>query len=107
MFGKSKKSNPQAAKPKNRFEQPHNSHQSEWRRPQGSYYGDIDALKRLRMWLGRLLISSQILSLVLMTVLFIGMSFMLISGNYENVIFDDGSRLFCTLLDDDSVGIAY
>lgn len=107
MFGKGKKQKPQAVKSKNRFEQPHDSHQSEWRKPQGIYLDDIDAKKRLSLWLGRFLISSQVVSLLLMTLLFIGMTFMLAFGNYENVIFDDGSRLFCTLLEDDSVGIAY
>ena len=107
MFGKGKKQNQQAAKAKHRFEQPHSSSQSEWRKPQGIYIDDIDAKKRLRLWLGRFLIGSQMLSLFLMILLFLGMTLMLASGNYENVIFDDGSRLFCTLLDDGSVGIAY
>ena len=107
MFGKGKKDKSAVAKAKHRFEQHHDSHQSEWRRPQGIYVNDIDAQKRLSLWLGRILISSQVLSLLLMTLLFIGMTFMLAFGNYENVIFDDGSRLFCTLLEDDSVGIAY
>lgn len=92
---------------KHRFEKPYDNHQSEWRKPQGIYMTDVDAKKRLVRYLSRLLFGSQLLSLFLMVVLFTGISYMLLFGHYENVIFDDGSRLFCTILEDGTVGIAY
>ena len=106
MFGVGKKK-VKLPKEKNRFEKPYQNHQSEWRKPQGIYVNDIDAYKRLSLWLSRILLSSQLLSLFLMVIIFIGMSYMLLFSNYENVIMDDGSRLFCTILEDDSIGIAY
>lgn len=106
MLGMGKKKDKQP-KEKNRFEKPYENHQSEWRKPQGTYVNDIDAYKRLSVWLSRILLSSQLLSLFLMVIIFIGMSYMLLFSNYENVIMDDGSRLFCTILEDDSIGIAY
>lgn len=106
MLGMGKNKN-KAVPAKHRFEQPYDNHQSEWRKPQGSYITDIDAHKRLNKWLTIILFSSQLVSLALMTLIFICMSYMLLFGNFENVILDDSSRLFCTILEDGSVGIAY
>lgn len=93
--------------PKHRFEKPYSSHQSEWRKPQGIYVTDVDAKKRLDALYRKVLMTSQVVSLVLMAVIFFGMSYMLLFANFENVVLDDGSRLFCTILKDGSVGIAY
>ena len=106
MFGKGKKKDKKVQE-KNRFEKPYDNHQSEWRKPQGIYVTDVDAHKRLGNWLSRILLGSQVLSLFLIVILFMGMSYMLLFGNYENGILDDGSRLFCTVLEDGSIGIAY
>lgn len=106
MFGIGKKKDSKP-KEKNRFEKPYENHQSEWRKPQGIYVDDVDAHKRLSLWLSRILFGSQLLSLFLMVIIFIGMSYMLLFSNYENVILDDGSRLFCSILEDGSIGIAY
>lgn len=108
MFKRNKKdSSPASVKPKHRFEQPYENHQSDWRKPQGLYVNDIDAHKRLNKMLSKAVLASQAFSLFCMVLLAVGLSFLFLSGNYENVIFDDGSLLFCTTLKDGSVGIAY
>lgn len=107
-FSKGKKEKSKAiARPKYRFEQPYDRHDTEWRKPQGIYADDIDARKRLDNLYRRFLVISQILSLALMLIVFFGMGYMLLFGNFENVILDDGSRLFCTIMSDGSVGIAF
>mgnify|MGYP003512564001 CR=1 FL=1 len=107
-LGKSKKKKGEVVvRPKFRFEEPHSQHNSEWRRPQGIYANDVDAKKRLDNLYRKALVVSQILSLILMLIVFFGMSYMLLFGNFENVILDDGSRLFCTIMADGSVGIAF
>lgn len=108
MFKRNKKDSSVASvKTKHRFEQPYDNHQSEWRKPQGLYNDDIDAHQRLNKGLARAVFASQIFSVFCMTLLIVGLVFLFVSGNYENVIFDDGSLLFCTTLEDGTVGIAY
>lgn len=110
-FGKKQKNankgSQESVNPKHRFEKPYDNHQSDWRKPQGIYATDVDAHKRLDSFYGKVLMLSQLTSLVLMAIIFLGMSYMLLFGNFENVVMDDGSRLFCTILADGSIGIAY
>lgn len=108
MFKRNKKnSSSENVKSKHRFEQPYESNQSDWRKPQGLYNTDIDAHKRLNQALSKAVFASQLFSSFCMVLLIIGLVFLFVSGNYEKVIFDDGSLLFCTTLEDGTVGLAY
>ena len=80
---------------------------SKWGKPQGLYMNDVDARVRLVKFFRRFLAISQAITLFLALVIFIGVITLIFFTNYESVIMDDGSQLFCTLDKDGTVAIAY
>lgn len=80
---------------------------SKWGKPQGSYHTDLDAKKKLKEFYRICLKVSQIITFVLVILIFTAMIKMTFFTTYEIVILDDSSQLFCTLDDDGAVAIAY
>lgn len=85
----------------------YDEHNSKWRAPQGVYMNDVDARLRLVRFARILLTISQLISVFLTLIIFIGVMKLIFFTNYETVIMDDGSQLFCTLDDDGAVAVAY
>lgn len=85
----------------------YSEHNSKWRAPQGVYMNDVDARLRLVRFARILLTVSQLISVFLALIIFIGVMKLVFFTNYETVIMDDGSQLFCTLDDDGAVAVAY
>lgn len=84
-----------------------NTGDSQWRKPQGSYHSDLDAKKKLKEFYRISLKVSQIITFVLVVLIFTAMIKMTFFTTYEVVIFDDSSQLFCTLDENGAVAIAY
>lgn len=80
---------------------------SKWRAPQGVYMNDVDARLRLVRYARIFLTISQIISVSLALIIFVGIVKLVFFTNYETVILDDGSQLFCTLDKDGAVAVAY
>lgn len=85
----------------------YDEHNSKWRAPQGVYINDIDARLRLVKYARILLTISQIISVSLTLIIFVGVMKLVFFTNYETVILDDGSQLFCTIDEDGAVAVAY
>ena len=85
----------------------YNPNNSKWRASQGVYLGDVDARLRLLKHSKMLFAISQGISIFLVLIIFVGVMKLIFFTNYETLIMDDGSQLFCTIDDDGSIAVAY
>lgn len=80
---------------------------SEWRRPQGTYIRDFDALIRLKNFYRKSLVVSEYITYFLTILVLVVLVKLVFFTTYEVTVLDDGSQLFCTIEDDGSIAIAY